>query len=121
MTSEQPRGMADLVREGVLTEAMSEVLMACVEGRVNIFIYGDHDSPTDILQNALLERVGADDKVLIVEEPNSSKIHLRHAGWKRITSEPTTEQVSPGPLEEAIFKVNPDRLIIRGLNDDAIY
>lgn len=60
--------LAELVCNGTLSQAMADVLQACVEGRLNIIICGSQHSGRTTLLNALCADIPEEERIITIEE-----------------------------------------------------
>lgn len=67
--------LAELVGNATLSQAMADVLQACVEGRLNIIICGSQHSGRTTLLNALCADIPQEERIITIEE--SSELRLR--------------------------------------------
>lgn len=71
----EPLTLAELVRGNTLSQAMADILQACVEGRLNIVICGSQNSGRTTLLNALCAAIPNDERIITIEE--SAELRLR--------------------------------------------
>ena len=106
--------MEDLMGAGTLTPEMSELLQACVKGRLNILISGGAGTGKTTLLNAFSAYIPATERIVTIEDPAELKMQQPHV----VTLEarpPNLEgkhEVTQRDLVRNSLRMRPDRIIV---------
>ena len=106
--------MDDLMGAGTLTPELSELLQACVKGRLNILISGGAGTGKTTLLNAFSAYIPAGERIVTIEDPAELKMQQPHV----ITLEarpPNLEgkhEVTQRDLVRNALRMRPDRIIV---------
>ncbi len=115
--SSDPMTIEKLISYGSITKEISVVLEKLVRARYNIFIAGGTGSGKTTFLNALSDMIGADERVITIEDtaelqithiPNLVKLQTR-AGT---TSAEKDTQISIRDLIRSSLRMRPDRIIV---------
>jgi len=106
--------MDDLMGAGTLTPELSELLQACVKGRLNILISGGAGTGKTTLLNAFSAFIPAGERIVTIEDPAELKMQQPHV----VTLEarpPNLEgkhEVTQRDLVRNALRMRPDRIIV---------
>ena len=106
--------MADLMSAGTVTPELSELLQACVKGRLNILISGGAGTGKTTLLNAFSGFIPATERIVTIEDPAELKMQQPHV----ITLEarpPNLEgkhEVTQRDLVRNALRMRPDRIVV---------
>jgi pilus assembly protein CpaF len=107
-------GMDDLVSLGSLTDEVSEVLSACVRGRLNVLVTGGTGTGKTTLLNAVSSFIPEDERVVTIEDAVELRLHQKHV--IRLESRPPNiegrGQVTIRDLVRNSLRMRPDRIIV---------
>jgi len=102
-------GMADYVRDGILSAEQATFLQHAVRGRQNILIAGGTSTGKTTLANALLAEIAAtNDRVLVLEDT----VELQCAARDHVPLRTRAGVVSMTELVRATMRLRPDRVIV---------
>jgi pilus assembly protein CpaF len=106
--------LAALVERGSLTNAIAEVLKACVKARLNIIVSGGAGSGKTTLLSALSESISAHERIISIEE--EADLRLLHNHWVRLETRPPnsegTGELTAGFLISTGLLMRPDRIVV---------
>lgn len=102
----------ELVRNGMLSDAMLDVLRAAVVNHTNIIISGPAGSGKTTLLNVLASFIPPDERVVTIEDV--AELHLSLPNWTRLEVPPSSGngELSQRTLLRAALRLRPDRLIV---------
>lgn len=111
----QPLGIRDLIAIGALTEEAAAFLRSLVEAKYNVFVSGGTGSGKTTFLNALSQWIGADERVITIED--SAELQIR--GVPNLVSLETRNANSEGKgaigireLIRASLRMRPNRIIV---------
>ncbi len=106
--------LEELVCNGTLSQAMADVLQACVEGRLNIIICGGQNSGRTTLLNALCAAIPDEERIITIEE--SAELRLRQKQVIGLVTQAMGPQVARNvTLHDLLIhalKMGPERIIL---------
>jgi Flp pilus assembly CpaF family ATPase len=111
--------LADLLENGTLSADLAAFLSAVVQARRNVMIAGETDSGKTTLLRALVNEIGAHERLCIVE--NSLELGLRahpdlHPDVVEMEAAPANSEgvgaVTMAQLVRRTLRMNPDRVIV---------
>jgi pilus assembly protein CpaF len=112
--SQRALGVDDLIGLGTLTRELSEVLTACVRGRLNILVSGGTGSGKTTLLNVLSSMIPADERIVTIEDAAELQLKQRHI--VRLESRPPNlegrGEVTVRDLVRNALRMRPDRIIV---------
>jgi len=112
--SREPYQVDDLIRFGTLTPEISELLAACVEGRLNILITGGTGTGKTTLLNVLSSFIPADHRIITIED--AIELQLRQEHVVRLEHRPPNiegrGEVTTRDLVRNSLRMRPDRIIV---------
>lgn len=104
----------DLVDNGTITEAIGELLYACVQARLNIVISGGTGTGKTTLLNVLSSYIPADDRVVTIEDAVELQLQQEHV--VRLESRPPNiegrGEVTIRDLVRNSLRMRPDRIVV---------
>jgi pilus assembly protein CpaF len=112
----RPRGFgpADLVENGTWAPALCHLLEAAVRARCNVLISGGTGSGKTTTLNALTEFIGADERIVTVED--AAELRLRHPHVVRLEARPASlegrGEVTVRRLVRNALRMRPDRIVV---------
>ena len=102
-------GLADYVRDGILTQDLADLLKSSVARRLNILIAGGTSSGKTTLANALLaELADRDERVILIED--TRELQCAAADTVALRTRPPT--VTTADLVRSTMRLRPDRIIV---------
>ena len=104
-----------MIQSGQLTAELGRFLSECVRARLNIIVCGGTGSGKTTLLNALSASIGADERVVTIED--SAELRLQQPHVVRLESKPATpsnahQEVSIRDLVKNALRMRPDRIVI---------
>ncbi len=112
--AKDPFTSADLVELGTMTENVSQLLDACVRGRLNILISGGTGTGKTTLLNVVSSFIPPDQRIITIEDAVELQLHQRHV--IRLESRPpNTEgrgEVTIRDLVRNALRMRPDRIVV---------
>jgi pilus assembly protein CpaF len=116
-----PFQVSDLIAFGTLTAPVSELLRACVRGRLNIVISGGTGSGKTTTLNVLSSFVPEDERIVTIED--AAELQLRQEHVLRLEARPPNMEgrgaVSIRDLVRNSLRMRPDRIIVGEVRDGA--
>ena len=107
--AERLYGLADYVRDGMMSNAAADLLRAAVGRRLNILVAGGTSSGKTTLANALLaEMAGADERVILIEDTRE----LQSPAPDTVALRTRPGLVSMADLVRSTLRLRPDRIIV---------
>jgi pilus assembly protein CpaF len=107
-------GPKELVELGTLTDELRDQLAAAVGARRSILVSGGTGSGKTTLLNALSEFIGADERVITIED--AAELRLRQPHVVRLESRPANVEgrgrVTIRDLLRGALRMRPDRIVI---------
>ena len=104
----------DLIDLGTITEAIGELLYACVQARLNIIISGGTGTGKTTLLNVLSSYIPADDRVVTIEDAVELQLQQEHV--VRLESRPQNiegkGEVTIRDLVRNSLRMRPDRIVV---------
>jgi pilus assembly protein CpaF len=104
----------DLVRFGTLTEEITELLRACVEGRLNILVSGGTGTGKTTLLNVVSSFIPETERVVTIEDAVELRLHQEHV--LRLEARPPNiegkGEVTIRDLVRNSLRMRPDRIIV---------
>jgi pilus assembly protein CpaF len=104
----------DLIEFGTITEAIGELLYACVQARLNIVISGGTGTGKTTLLNVLSSYIPADDRVVTIEDAVELQLQQEHV--VRLESRPPNiegrGEVTIRDLVRNSLRMRPDRIVV---------
>lgn len=107
-------GMEDLIRIGTLTGPMAELLMGCVQARLNVVVSGGTGSGKTTLLNALSAGIPERERIVTIEDPIELRLQQRHVVpmEARPASTEGKGAVTQRDLVRNALRMRPDRIIV---------
>ncbi|RXH58002.1 CpaF family protein [Granulicella sibirica] len=109
-----PLGAADLVRTGMLTQPMLELLAAAVKARLNIVVSGGTGAGKTTLLNVLSGFISEKERIVTIED--SAELQLKQAHVVRLETRPPNVEgkgaVRQRELVINALRMRPDRVIL---------
>jgi pilus assembly protein CpaF len=119
--AKDPFTAKDLVTLGTMSRAASDVLEACVRGRLNILISGGTGSGKTTTLNVLSSFIPNDERIVTVED--AAELQLDQPHVLRMESRPSNVegqgQVTIRDLVRNTLRMRPDRIIVGEVRDAA--
>jgi len=112
----RPRGFgpADLVANGTWATPLRDLLERAVHARCNVLISGGTGSGKTTTLNALTEFIGADERIVTVED--AAELRLRHPHVVRLEARPASlegrGEVTVRRLVRNALRMRPDRIVV---------
>ena len=112
----RPRGFgpADLVANGTWAQPLRDLLQRAVQARCNVLISGGTGSGKTTTLNALTEFIGADERIVTVED--AAELRLRHPHVVRLEARPASlegrGEVTVRRLVRNALRMRPDRIVV---------
>jgi pilus assembly protein CpaF len=111
----------DLISFGTLTVQVSELLRACVRGRLNIVISGGTGPGKTTTLNVLSSFIPPDERIVTIED--AAELQLRQDHVLRLESRPANledrGEITIRDLVRNSLRMRPDRIIIGEVRDSA--
>ncbi|MBU3541634.1 CpaF family protein [Polynucleobacter sp. UB-Tiil-W10] len=112
--SEIPFGMADLIRNGALTEQMAIFLAAVVKAKTNLIISGGTGSGKTTLLNILSGYIPDNERIITIED--AAELRLQQPHVVRLETRPANiegkGEVDQRTLVKNCLRMRPDRVVI---------
>ncbi len=112
--SRDPYQAHDLVHFGTMTESLTELLEACVVGRLNILITGGTGTGKTTLLNVLSSFIPDDQRIVTIEDAVELQLHQEHV--VRLESRPPNiegrGEITIRDLVRNSLRMRPDRIIV---------
>lgn len=112
--ADDPFQTRDLIDFGTITEAIGELLYACVQARLNIIISGGTGTGKTTLLNVLSSYIPADDRVVTIEDAVELQLQQEHV--VRLESRPQNiegkGEVTIRDLVRNSLRMRPDRIVV---------
>ncbi len=112
--SKEPFQVDDLIAMGTLSEQVTELLVACVEGRLNLLISGGTGSGKTTLLNVLSGFIPEDQRIVTIEDAVELQLHQDHV--VRLESRPPNledrGEVKIRDLVRNSLRMRPDRIVV---------
>ncbi len=116
-----PFTVDDLISFGTMSAPVSELLRACVQGRLNIVISGGTGSGKTTTLNVLSSFIPPDERIITIED--AAELQLRQEHVLRMESRPPNlenrGQISIRDLVRNSLRMRPDRIIVGEVRDGA--
>jgi pilus assembly protein CpaF len=116
-----PYTVDDLIGFGTISRPVSELLAACVRGRLNILISGGTGSGKTTTLNVLSSFVPTDERIVTIEDAAELQLHQEHV--LRLEARPHNiegrGEVSVRDLVRNALRMRPDRIIVGEVRDGA--
>ena len=109
-----PFQVRDLVELGTVSEALGELLLACVQARLNIVVSGGTGTGKTTLLNVLSSFIPADDRVVTIEDAVELQLQQEHV-VRMETRPPNIEgkgEIRQRELVKNALRMRPDRVIL---------
>ena len=117
----EPYTAFDLITLGTLTRPATDVLRACVQGRLNILISGGTGSGKTTTLNVMSSFIPDDDRIITIED--AAELQLPQPHVMRLESRPPNVegqgQVTIRDLVRNSLRMRPDRIIVGEVRDAA--
>jgi pilus assembly protein CpaF len=111
----------DLVSFGSYTRVVSDLLSACVRGRLNILVSGGTGAGKTTTLNVLSSAIPEDQRIVTIEDAAELQLHQEHV--LRLESRPTNiegkGQISIRDLVRNALRMRPDRIVVGEVRDGA--
>lgn len=112
--------LAKMVEIGAISQPAVDFLLASIQARANILVYGSYRGFKSHMLNALAQHLHPEARVIVIQE--SSEINLPHANKVMLETRPANLQgegaITMRQLFELALKFKPDRLVLCDLQDD---
>jgi type IV secretion system protein TrbB len=109
-------GLADYVRQGVLSASQGEHLSAAAAGRRNLLITGGAGSGKTTLANAMLaEPAFASDRIVLIED--TPELQCSAVDSVALLTRRARQPIGVGDLVRDALRLRPDRIIVGELRD----
>lgn len=116
-----PFTVEDLIGFGTLTPLATQVLEACVRGRLNILVAGGTGAGKTTTLNVLSGFIGDDERIVTIEDAAELRLHQEHV--VRLESRPANiegkGEVTIRDLVRNSLRMRPDRIIVGEIRDAA--
>jgi pilus assembly protein CpaF len=116
-----PYTAEDLIQFGTLTPPVTELLRACVRGRLNVLIGGGTGSGKTTTLNVLSSFVPPDERIVTIED--AAELQLRQEHVLRLEARPPNVEgrgeITVRDLVKNALRMRPDRIIIGEVRDAA--
>jgi pilus assembly protein CpaF len=110
----KPVTVEDLIRFGTATAEMFELLNACVQARLNVFVSGGTGSGKTTTLNVLSSFIPADERIVTIED--AAELQLRQAHVIPLESRPPNlegrGEITIRDLLRNALHMRPDRIIV---------
>lgn len=112
--SKDPFRMADLIEFGTVTPALSEILRATVQARLNILVSGGTGAGKTTLLNVLSNAIPNTERIVTIED--SAELQLQQEHVVRLETRPANIEgqgaVSQRDLVRNALRMRPDRIVV---------
>ncbi|MGH3507270.1 MAG: CpaF family protein [Nocardioidaceae bacterium] len=119
--SEDPFTVDDLITFGTLSPATSELLRACVKGRLNILVSGGTGAGKTTTLNVLSSFIPDDERIVTIEDAAELRLEQDHV--LRLEARPPNiegkGQVTIRDLVRNSLRMRPDRIVVGEIRDAA--
>jgi len=119
--SAEPLSMKDLLAFGTLTLEAKDLLVECVQGKMNILISGGTGSGKTTLLNVLSGLIASDERIVTIED--AAELRLMQPHVIRLESRPVNAEGKGGitirDLVRNSLRMRPDRIVIGEVRDAA--
>jgi pilus assembly protein CpaF len=109
-----PFTVRDLVEMGTVTQELGELLLACVQARLNILVSGGTGTGKTTMLNVLSSFIPADDRVVTIEDAVELQLQQEHV--VRLESRPPNiegkGEVTIRDLVRNSLRMRPDRIVV---------
>jgi pilus assembly protein CpaF len=109
-----PFQIRDLVEMGSVTQELGELLLACVQARLNILVSGGTGTGKTTLLNVLSSFIPPDDRVITIEDAVELQLQQEHV--VRLESRPANIEgkgaITIRDLVRNSLRMRPDRIVI---------
>lgn len=116
-----PYTASDLITMGTLTRQATELLQACVRGKLNILISGGTGSGKTTTLNVLSSFIPVDERIVTVED--AAELQLSQPHVVRLESRPPNVEgqgtVTIRDLVRNCLRMRPDRIVVGEVRDAA--
>ena len=106
--------MSDLIRLGTITQAATDFLAACVQGKLNILVAGGSGAGKTTLLNNLSAFVPDDERIITIEDAAEIRLHQQHV--VRLEARPSNiegqGEIRIRELVRNALRMRPDRIIV---------
>ena len=104
----------DLVRFGTMSQAMCELLRACVWSRLNVLVSGGTGTGKTTFLNVLSSYISNRERIVSIEDP--AELRLQQDNWVSLETRPPNiegrGQVVQRDLVRNALRMRPDRIIV---------
>jgi pilus assembly protein CpaF len=112
--SADPYTVDNLIEFGTLTPQISELLQACVEGRLNMLVSGGTGTGKTTMLNVISSYIPEDQRIVTIEDAVELQLHQRHV--VRLESRPPNlegkGEVMIRDLVRNALRMRPDRIVV---------
>ena len=112
--SKEPLTIENLIELGTLNPQVTELIQACVEGRLNIIISGGTGTGKTTLLNVLSSFIPEDQRIVTIEDAVELQLNQRHV--VRLESRPPNledkGEVKIRDLVRNSLRMRPDRIVV---------
>jgi pilus assembly protein CpaF len=116
-----PYSAEDLVSFGTMTQPVSELLRACVKGRLNILVSGGTGAGKTTTLNVLSSFIPEEERVITIEDAAELQLHPQHV--LRLEARPpnieSRGEVTIRDLVRNALRMRPDRIVVGEIRDAA--
>ncbi|GAC1440577.1 MAG: CpaF family protein [Mycobacteriales bacterium] len=119
--SAEPYQADDLVGFGTVTRSVSDFLVACVRGRMNILVSGGTGAGKTTSLNVLSAAIPSNERIVTIEDAAELQLHQEHV-LRMEARPPNIEgrgQVTIRDLVRNSLRMRPDRIVVGEVRDAA--
>lgn len=112
--SDTPHGVDDLVGFGTMTQAVADLLKACVDARLNIVVSGGAVAGKTTLLNVISSFIPANQRIVTIEDAIELKLRQRHVVTleARPSNIEHAGEITTRDLVRNALRMRPDRIVV---------